>query len=82
MLTFLDLSVLADTPIGSRLIVIDRAVYADRMEGSWLGANIGNWTGRITEMYKIKNAGFNFFPLLLLHPAFCLRSPIHCHTNS
>ena len=50
---------LADTPIGSRLIVIDRAVYADRMEGFWLGANIGNWTGRITEMDKIGGAGIH-----------------------
>ena len=54
---------LADTPIGSRLIVIDRAVYADRMEGFWLGANIGNWTGRITEMDKIGGEGIhgNFY---------------------
>ena len=56
-------AVLADTPIGSKLIVIDRAVYADRMEGFWLGANIGNWTGRITEMDKIGGAGIhgNFY---------------------
>ena len=56
-------AVRADTPIGSRLIVIDRAVYADRMEGFWLGANIGNWTGRITEMDKIGGAGIhgNFY---------------------
>lgn len=56
-------AVLADTPIGSRLIVIDRAVYADRMEGFWLGANIGNWTGRITEMDKIGGEGIhgNFY---------------------
>lgn len=54
---------LADTPTGSRLIVIDRAVYADRMEGFWLGANIGNWTGRITEMDKIGGEGIhgNFY---------------------
>ena len=54
---------LADTPIGSRLIVIDRAIYADRMEGFWLGANIGNWTGRITEMDKIGGEGIhgNFY---------------------
>ena len=56
-------AVLADTPIGSRLIVIDRAIYADRMEGFWLGANIGNWTGRITEMDKIGGEGIhgNFY---------------------
>ena len=56
-------AVLADTPIGSRLIIIDRAVYADRMEGFWLGANIGNWTGRITEMDKIGGEGIhgNFY---------------------
>ena len=56
-------AVLADTPIGSRLIVIDRAVYADHMEGFWLGANIGNWTGRITEMDKIGGEGIhgNFY---------------------
>lgn len=51
--------VLADMLIGSRLIVIDRAVYADRMEGFWLGANIGNWTGRITEMDKIGGDGIH-----------------------
>ena len=56
-------AVLADTPIDSRLIVIDRAVYADHMEGFWLGANIGNWTGRITEMDKIGGEGIhgNFY---------------------
>ena len=70
---------LADTPIGSRLIVIDRAVYADHMEGFWLGANIGNWTGRITEMDKIGGEGYmEIFTRVktgasLIFPAFGVR---------
>lgn len=50
---------LSDTHKSSHTIIIDRAVYADRMEGFWLGASIGNWTGRITEMDKIGGAGIH-----------------------
>jgi hypothetical protein len=50
---------LSDTLKSSHTIIIDRAVYADRMEGFWLGASIGNWTGRITEMDKIGGTGIH-----------------------
>lgn len=32
---------------------IDRSDYAQRLQGFWLGQNIANWTGLITEMDKI-----------------------------
>ena len=38
-------------------LVINRAAYADRLEGFWLGACIANWTGLVTEMDKIGNIG-------------------------
>lgn len=38
-------------------LLINRSEYADRLEGFWLGASIGNWTGRITEMDKIGGDG-------------------------
>ena len=36
---------------------IDRAKYADRLHGFWLGQSIGNWTGLVTEMDKIGGDG-------------------------
>ncbi len=36
---------------------IDRAAYARRMEGFWLGQSIANWTGLVTEMDKIGGDG-------------------------
>ncbi len=38
-------------------LVIDRARYADRLHGFWLGQSIGNWTGLVTEMDKIGGDG-------------------------
>lgn len=38
-------------------ITIDRARYADRLHGFWLGQSIGNWTGLVTEMDKIGGEG-------------------------
>ncbi len=38
-------------------MTIDRAVYADQLEGFWLATCIGNWTGLITEMDKIGGEG-------------------------
>ena len=35
-------------------IVISRGKYLDQLEGFWLGQSIGNWTGLITEMDKVK----------------------------
>ena len=32
------------------LLVVSKAEYAKRLEGFWLGQNIANWTGLITEM--------------------------------
>ncbi|GMQ30290.1 ADP-ribosylglycohydrolase family protein [Algoriphagus confluentis] len=37
--------------------VLDRAEYASRLEGFWLGTCIANWTGLVTEMDKIGNIG-------------------------
>ena len=34
-------------------LIIDRSDYAERLQGFWLGQNIANWTGLITEMDKI-----------------------------
>jgi hypothetical protein len=36
---------------------INRADYAKRLEGFWLGTCLANWTGLITEMDKIGNIG-------------------------
>mgnify|MGYP006274518393 CR=1 FL=1 len=36
---------------------IDRAAYAEKLEGFWLGQCIGNWTGLVTEMDKIGGNG-------------------------
>ncbi|PHI21060.1 heme biosynthesis protein HemY [Lewinellaceae bacterium SD302] len=38
-------------------IVIDRAEYANKLEGFWLGTCVANWTGLITEMDKIGDIG-------------------------
>ena len=35
-------------------IIISREKYLDQLQGFWLGQSIGNWTGLITEMDKIK----------------------------
>ena len=32
---------------------ISRSYYAEKLQGFWLGQNIGNWTGLITEMDKV-----------------------------
>jgi hypothetical protein len=37
--------------------VISREKYLDKMYGFWLGENIANWTGLVTEMDKIGNIG-------------------------
>ena len=34
-------------------IKISRSYYAEKLQGFWLGQNIGNWTGLITEMDKV-----------------------------
>lgn len=38
-------------------IIISREKYADQFYGFWLGQNIANWTGLVTEMDKIGNIG-------------------------
>ncbi|MBT5387349.1 MAG: ADP-ribosylglycohydrolase family protein [Porticoccaceae bacterium] len=38
---------------GQSSLVISRAQYGQQLEGFWLGQNIANWTGLITEMDKI-----------------------------
>lgn len=42
---------------GTETMVIDRAAYAGKLEGFWLGTCLANWTGLITEMDKIGNTG-------------------------
>ena len=37
-------------------LVISKADYGQRLQGFWLGQNIANWTGLITEMDKIGTA--------------------------
>ncbi|MFN5333247.1 MAG: ADP-ribosylglycohydrolase family protein [Bacteroidota bacterium] len=36
---------------------IDRAAYAEKLQGFWLATCIANWTGLVTEMDKIGNVG-------------------------
>ena len=36
-------------------LTLSRKKYADQLHGFWLGQSIGNWTGLITEMDKIKH---------------------------
>ena len=36
-------------------LILSRKEYADQLHGFWLGQSIGNWTGLITEMDKIKH---------------------------
>jgi hypothetical protein len=36
---------------------IDRATYAEKLQGFWLATCIANWTGLVTEMDKIGNLG-------------------------
>nr|WP_255444043.1 ADP-ribosylglycohydrolase family protein [Robiginitalea sp. SC105] len=38
-------------------LVLDRAGYAEKLEGFWLAECIANWTGLVTEMDKIGNIG-------------------------
>jgi hypothetical protein len=37
--------------------VISRSMYAEKLQGFWLGQCIANWTGLVTEMDKIGNIG-------------------------
>jgi hypothetical protein len=37
--------------------IISRSDYRDKLHGFWLGQNIANWTGLVTEMDKIGNIG-------------------------
>ena len=37
--------------------VISRSEYQNKLHGFWLGQNIANWTGLVTEMDKIGNIG-------------------------
>ena len=48
-----DSSAPADEPTKRDAYVIDRADYADRLHGFWLGQSIANWTGLSTEMVKV-----------------------------
>jgi hypothetical protein len=36
---------------------VSREMYFEKFKGFWLGQNIGNWTGLVTEMDKIGNIG-------------------------
>ncbi len=36
---------------------IDRAAYAEKLQGFWLATCIANWTGLVTEMDKVGNIG-------------------------
>ncbi|NDV61953.1 sulfatase-like hydrolase/transferase [Puniceicoccales bacterium CK1056] len=38
-------------------LVVSRSAYAEKLEGFWLGQCIANWTGLVTEMDKIGDAG-------------------------
>jgi len=38
-------------------LTIDRAAYAEKLEGFWLATCIANWTGLVTEMDKIGTIG-------------------------
>jgi len=38
-------------------LTIDRAAYAEKLQGFWLATCIANWTGLVTEMDKIGNIG-------------------------
>lgn len=46
------------TPNGTEW-VINRADYAEKLQGFWLGQCIANWTGLITEMDKIGGEGLD-----------------------
>ena len=39
------------------VLSLSRSLYADKLQGFWLGLSIGNWTGLITEMDKIGGEG-------------------------
>ena len=47
------LSINADTENNSGFINISRSEYLNKLQGFWLGQNIANWTGLITEMDKV-----------------------------
>lgn len=36
---------------------IDRSQYLDKLEGFWLGQNVANWTGLVTEVDKVGGEG-------------------------
>lgn len=62
-LTTLSVALLLFIPFGcsqtesSSTIEINRAEYAEKLHGFWLGECIANWTGLVTEMDKIGNLG-------------------------
>lgn len=45
------------TPSTPSTLTINKADYAERLHGFWLGQSIGNWTGLVTEMDKIGGEG-------------------------
>ena len=47
------LSINAETENNSGFINISRSEYLNKLQGFWLGQNIANWTGLITEMDKV-----------------------------
>ena len=47
------LSINAETKNNSDVINISRPEYLNKLQGFWLGQNIANWTGLITEMDKV-----------------------------
>ncbi|MBT6305949.1 MAG: ADP-ribosylglycohydrolase family protein, partial [Rhodospirillaceae bacterium] len=47
------LSINAETENNSDFINISRSEYLNKLQGFWLGQNIANWTGLITEMDKV-----------------------------
>ena len=52
-ITLTPLSINAETKINSDFINISRSEYLNKLQGFWLGQNIANWTGLITEMDKV-----------------------------
>ena len=43
--------------IQAEVVTLSKASYTDQLHGFWLGQNIANWTGLVTEMDKIGGEG-------------------------
>jgi len=48
-----NLAAISPPDTNNSVISISRAAYSEKLQGFWLGQNIANWTGLITEMDKV-----------------------------